>query len=119
MAMLSEFLKSGHPLSLHSFVTDKTTEFPLYGHEQNIPHPDLMCMRRPRIQAVVPMEDIAVRGHTEGFGKLMVGNDVQGKEVEKSIPDSVPRVPEITAYDQDTPNGSNVPVGEAVGLLGF
>lgn len=65
------------------------------------------------------MEDIAVRRHAEGFGKLMVGNYVQGKEVGKSIPDSMPRVPEIPAYDQDTPNGSNVRVDEAVGLLGF
>lgn len=118
MAMLSEFLKSGHPLSLHSFITDKPTECPLYSHEQNIPHPDLMCMRRPRIQAIVPMEDTAVRGHTEGFGKLMVGNDVNGQEERKSIPDSMPRVPEIPEYSQNTPNGSNVRVGEAVGLLG-
>lgn len=37
MAMLSDFVKSGHPLSLHSFITDKTTECPLYSHEQTFP----------------------------------------------------------------------------------
>lgn len=64
MATLSEFLKSVHPLSLNSFITDKTAECLLYTMNKNIP--DLVYMRRQaKTQAVVSIEDIGIRGHTQ------------------------------------------------------
>lgn len=53
-------------------------------------------MRKPRIQAIVPMEDIAIGGIQRDSGSLW-WEMMSKAEVGKSIPDSTPRAPQIPA----------------------
>lgn len=97
--MLSEYLVSGHELSVSSCIIH-ITEHPLHSHEQSIHTVALLALGMPRTQTLVLIEDVS---HQEAHRETQGASSEKGcpstlRRMDRELSRRMPRVSEIRTY---------------------